>query len=195
MHKYFTLLPLLLIIFSANAQLNYPITKTVNQTDNYFGTNVADPYRWLEDDNSSETKAWVAAENKVTQDYLSKIPFRAAVKQKLEEMWNYPKYTSPFKEGDYYYFYKNDGLQNQSILYRQNGINGTPEVFIDPNKMSNDGTAAVGTPSFSKNKKFAAYLIAEAGSDWQQAFVMDVASKKTIADKVSWIKFSGLSWT
>ncbi|MDQ6757882.1 MAG: prolyl oligopeptidase family serine peptidase [Bacteroidota bacterium] len=179
---------------SVFCQVKYPIAKKINQVDDYFGTKVSDPYRWLEDDNSAETKAWVDAQNKVTQDYLSKIPFRAKVKQQLEEMWNYPKYSSPFKEGQYYYFYKNNGLQNQSILYRQNGLNGTPEVFIDPNTMSKDGTAAVGRPHFSKNKKYAAYTIAQAGSDWQQAFVMDVATKKLLDDKIDWIKFSGLSW-
>ena len=136
-------------------QLKYPDTKKVTQTDNYFGTKVSDPYRWLEDDKSDETAAWVTAENKITQDYLSKIPFREQVRKRLEEMWNYPKYTSPFKEGQYYYYYKNDGLQNQSILYRQAGLNGTQEIFIDPNTMSKDGTAAVSTPSFTKNKKYA----------------------------------------
>ena len=178
----------------AFCQLKYPNTKKVTQTDDYFGTKVSDPYRWLEDDKSDETAAWVAAENKVTQNYLSKIPFKEQVRKRLEEMWNYPKYTSPFKEGQYYYYYKNDGLQNQSILYRQVGLNGTPEVFIDPNTMSKDGTAAVSAPSFTKNKKYAAYMIAQAGSDWQEAYVMDVATKKLLDDKIQWIKFSGLSW-
>ena len=175
-------------------QLKYPDTKKVTQTDNYFGTKVSDPYRWLEDDKSDETAAWVTAENKITQDYLSKIPFREQVRKRLEEMWNYPKYTSPFKEGQYYYYYKNDGLQNQSILYRQAGLNGTPEVFIDPNTMSKDGTAAVSAPAFSKNKKYAAYLIAQSGSDWQEGHLMDAATKKVLDDKIQWIKFSGISW-
>ena len=178
----------------AFCQLKYPDTKKVTQTDDYFGTKVSDPYRWLEDDKSDETAAWVVAENKVTQDYLSKIPFREQIRKRLEEMWNYPKYSSPFKEGQYYYYYKNDGLQNQSILYRQVGLNGTPEVFIDPNTMSKDGTAAVSTPSFTKSKRYAAYMIAQAGSDWQEAYVMDVATKKLLNDKIQWIKFSGLSW-
>ena len=192
--KYSALFIAAIAMLSSVAQLKYPETKKVTQVDDYFGTKVSDPYRWLEDDNSPETKEWVAAENKVTQDYLSKIPFREQVKQRLTEMWNYPKYSLPFKEGQYYYFYKNDGLQNQSILYRQKGLDGTPEVFIDPNKMSKDGTAAVSTPHFSKNKKYAAYMIAQAGSDWQQAFVLDVATKKQLDDKTDWIKFSGLSW-
>ena len=179
---------------SGFCQLKYPDTKKVTQTDDYFGTKVSDPYRWLEDDKSDETAAWVAAENKVTQDYLSKIPFRDKVRKRLEEMWNYPKYSSPVKHGSYYYYYKNDGLQNQSILYRQVGINGTPEVFIDPNTISKDGTAAVGAPAFSKNKKYAAYLIAQSGSDWQEGHVMDVTTKNILDDKVQWIKFSGISW-
>lgn len=188
--------PLLLMIQSTQVfpQIKYPETKKVNQVDDYFGTKVADPYRWLEDDNSAETKEWVEAENKITHQYLSSIPFHDKVKKRLEEMWNYAKYSSPFKEGDYYYFYKNDGLQNQSVLYRQKGLTGTPEIFIDPNTMSKDGTAAIGTPAFSKNKKYAVYLEAQAGSDWQQAHVMNVSDKKLLNDKVDYIKFSGTSW-
>lgn len=176
------------------SQIKYPETKKVNQVDDYFGTKVADPYRWLEDDNSGETKEWVEAENKVTNNYIDAIPFYNKVKARLEEMWNYPKYSSPFKEGAWYYFYKNDGLQNQSILYRQKGLDGVPEVFIDPNVMSKDGTAAIGTPSFSKNKKYAVYLEAQAGSDWQVAYIMEVADKHVLRDSVNYIKFSGTSW-
>lgn len=188
------IIALIFAMQSIFAQIKYPDTRKVSQVDDYFGTKVSDPYRWLEDDNSAETKAWVQAENKVTQDYLSKIPFREQVRSRLEQMWNYPKYSSPFKEGNYYYFYKNDGLQNQSILYRQAGLNGTPEIFLDPNTMSKDGTAAVSTPRFTKDHKYAAYMIAQAGSDWQQAFVLDVSNKKQLNDKIDWIKFSGLSW-
>lgn len=176
------------------SQIKYPETKKVNQVDDYFGTKVSDPYRWLEDDNSEETKEWVKAENKITDQYLSASPFYNKVKNRLEEMWNYPKYSSPFKEGDWYYFYKNDGLQNQSVLYRQKGLSGTPEVFIDPNKMSKDGTAAIETPSFSKNKKYAVYLEAQAGSDWQIAHLMNVETKQLLNDVVNYIKFSGTSW-
>jgi prolyl oligopeptidase len=192
--KYLILFIVMMIMLSSFAQIKYPETKKVTQEDDYFGTKVADPYRWLEDDNSLETKAWVEAQNKVTQEYLSKIPFRDKVRKMLEEMWNYPKYSSPRKVGNHYYYYKNDGLQNQSILYRQVGLNGTPEIFIDPNKLSKDGTASVGAPQFSKNKKYAAYLMAQAGSDWQEGYVMDVTTKKQITDKVQWIKFSGLTW-
>ena len=187
----------ILMMITANknfCQLKYPEAKKVNQVDDYFGTKVPDPYRWLEDDNSEETKAWVKEENKITHAYLSAIPFYDKVKSKLETMWNYARYSSPFKEGDYYYYYKNDGLQNQSVLYRQKGLNGDPEVFIDPNSMSKDGTAAIGTPAFSKNKKFAVYLEADAGSDWQQAHVMNVEDKRALKDEVDFIKFSGTSW-
>ncbi|HWH62489.1 MAG TPA: prolyl oligopeptidase family serine peptidase [Ginsengibacter sp.] len=189
----FLLVPMLLSV-SLFSQIKYPETKKLNQVDDYFGTKVPDPYRWLEDDNSAETKDWVEAENKVTHQYLSSIPFYNKVKSRLEEMWNYAKYSSPFKEGDWYYFYKNDGLQNQSVLYRQKGLTGTPEVFIDPNAMSKDGTAAIGTPAFSKNKKYAVYLEAQAGSDWQIAHVMNVADKQLLNDSVNYIKFSGTSW-
>ena len=176
------------------SQIKYPDTKKVDQEDNYFGTIIKDPYRWLEDDNSAETKAWVKEENKVTDDYVSKIPFREKVKKRLEELWNYPKFGSPFKQGDYYYFYKNDGLQNQSVLYRQKGFDAEPEVFIDPNKMTKDGTAAIGTLSFSKNNKYAVYLEAQAGSDWEDAHIINVNDKSLLNHEVHFIKFSGASW-
>ncbi len=176
------------------AQITYPVTRKVDTVDDYHGKKIADPYRWLEDDHSADTKQWVDAQNAVTQNYLASIPFRPQVKQRLEELWNYPRYGTPFREGKYYYFYKNDGLQNQAVLYRQEGLNGTPEVFIDPNKLSAKGTAALGGLSFSKDGKYCAYLVAKAGSDWQEAFVMDVASKQLLSDNLDWIKFSGLSW-
>lgn len=186
---FFLSLPLLSL-----AQLQYPDTKKADVTDNYHGTSVADPYRWLEDDNSEETKAWVQQQNKVTNDYLATIPYRDKVKKRLEELWNYPKYGSPSKKGEYYYFSKNDGLQNQSVIYRQKGLNGKPEVFFDPNKLSADGTTALGAWSFSKNNKYVAYSVAMSGSDWQEAFVLDAATGKKLTDNVKWIKFSGLNW-
>lgn len=182
------------LVAQENASLTYPVARKTDTIDDYHGQKVPDPYRWLEDDNSDETKAWVEAENKVTQDYLSTIPFRGKIRQRLEELWNYPRYGSPFREGKYYYFYKNDGLQNQAVLYRQVGLNGAPEVFIDPNKLSEKGTAALGSVSFSKDGKYVAYLVAKAGSDWQEGFVMDVETKQLLSDKLDWIKFSGLSW-
>lgn len=181
-------------VIKAAAQINYPITKKGSVTDNYHGTVVADPYRWLEDDNSEETKAWVTEENKVTFDYLGKIPFREKVKARLSEMWNYPRIGSPSKEGEWYYFFKNDGLQNQSIMYRQKGLNGAPEIFVDPNKLSADGTAALGGTTFSKNSKYFAYQLAQSGSDWQEIYVMDVATKQILTDKIQFVKFSGISW-
>lgn len=178
----------------AIGQIKYPATKKVIQEDDYFGIKIQDPYRWLENDNSPETKAWVDAENKITHNYLSAIPFRSKIKAKLEGMWNFPQYSPPFKEGAYYYFYKNDGLQNQSILYRHKRLSDPTEVFIDPNKLSKDGTAAVGNITFSRNKKYAAYTVAEAGSDWEKAFIIEVDSKKLLSDQLDKLKFTGLSW-
>ncbi|UYQ91321.1 prolyl oligopeptidase family serine peptidase [Chitinophaga horti] len=176
------------------SKISYPLTKKVDTTDEYHGRKVADPYRWLENDHADDTKAWVIEQNKVTRNYLDKIPFRDKIKARIEEMMDYPKYGAPFREGKYYYFYKNDGLQNQAVLYRQQGTDGTPEVFIDPNKLSDKGTVALGALRFSKDSRYAAYLIAKAGSDWQEAFVMDVESKKVLEDHLDWIKFSGISW-
>jgi prolyl oligopeptidase len=192
--KLFTLFFLMTISIFSFSQIKYPETKKVDQEDNYFGTIVKDPYRWLEDDNSAETKAWVQEENKITEDYLSKIPFREQVRSRLKSLWNYAKYSAPFKEGSYYYFYKNDGLQNQAVLYRQKGLDAKPEVFIDPNVMSKDGTAAISTPVFSKNKKYAVYLESQAGSDWQVAHIMNVNDKSLLKEDIQFIKFSGTSW-
>lgn len=172
----------------------YPVTQKTDTVDDYHGVKIADPYRWLEDDHSEATAAWVKEENAVTNAYLAKIPFRDAIRKRLSVLWNYPKTGAPFREGAYYYFYKNDGLQNQSVLYRQKGLDGAPEVFLDPNKLSASGTTALGSVSFSNDHRYAAYLLSSAGSDWQQAFVMDVATKALLPDKLEWIKFSGLSW-
>lgn len=176
------------------AQPQYPETKKGDVVDDYHGTKVADPYRWLEDDNSEETKAWVQAQNKVTFDYLATIPQREKVRKRLEELWNYPKYSSPFKKAQYYYYYKNNGLQNQSVLYRQKGLNGKPEEFLNPNTLNKEGIAALGGTSFSKTGKYFAYSVAVAGSDWQEGFVMETATKKLLKDKIQWTKFSGFSW-
>ncbi|HEY1166219.1 MAG TPA: prolyl oligopeptidase family serine peptidase [Chitinophaga sp.] len=176
------------------AGIVYPATMKTDTVDDYHGVKIADPYRWLEDDHSEATAAWVKEENAVTNAYLAKIPFRDAIKQRLSVLWNYPKTGAPFREGEYYYYYKNDGLQNQSVLYRQKGLEGAPEVFLDPNKLSASGTTALGSVSFSNDHRYAAYLLSGAGSDWQQAFVMDVATKTLLPDKLEWIKFSNLSW-
>lgn len=185
---------LLLTLHYSMAQLKYPATKKEEVTDNYHGIEVSDPYRWLEDDNSPATKDWVIKQNEVTNEFLSKIPFRNKVRDELKQMWNYTKYSTPFKEGDYYLLYKNDGLQNQSILYIQKGLNGKPEVFLDPNTMSNSGTVALGSVSLSKKQKYAAYAVSASGSDWQEIHLMDVATKKKLADKIMYSKFSGISW-
>jgi prolyl oligopeptidase len=188
-----------LILFIASplipmAQLKYPQTKKISVTDNYHGTSVEDPYRWLEDDNAEATKEWVKEENKVTFDYLSTIPIRDRVRSRLEKLWDYPRYSSPFKKADYFYFFKNDGLQNQPVLYRQRGIRDEPEIFLNPNTLNKEGIAALGSYSFSKSGKYFAYSIAVAGSDWQKVYVMETASKKILQDTVQWVKFSSFSW-
>ena len=185
---------LFLIPALVKAQIQYPETKKDSVVDDYNGVKVADPYRWLEDDNSEQTKAWVQEENKVTQDYLSKIPYHDKVKKRIEEMWNYPKYSAPLQKGEYYYFTKNDGLQNQSVWYRQKGLAGKPELFLDPNKLSEDGTVSLGGINFSLNGKYMAYTIQKSGSDWQEGYIMNVATKKLLSDKMDWLKFTGFSW-
>ncbi|MAO08286.1 MAG: S9 family peptidase [Alteromonas sp.] len=176
--------------------VNYPTTKKVDTVDTYFGTDVKDPYRWLEDDRSAETEAWVKAENKVTFNYLDTIPYRNELKERLSNLWNYEKVGPPFKEGEYTYFYKNDGLQNQYVIYRyKTGEDpSTAEIFIDPNKFKDDGTISLGGLSFSKNGKIAAYSISEGGSDWRKVLVMDAETKEIVEDTLMDVKFSGLSW-
>lgn len=172
----------------------YPETHKDNTIDNYFGTQVADPYRWLENDTAADVINWVKSQNEVTQNYLSQIPYRDKVKKRLTEIWDYPKYSSPFKEGDWYYFFKNEGLQNQSILYRQKGLEGEPEVFLDPNKLSEDGTASLASFTFSKDHKLCAVGVAQSGSDWNELFVLDVSTKQKLSDNIQWVKFSGATW-
>ncbi len=191
------ILTAMLILSSCNTpdrgKIVYPDTKKVDVEDNYFGTTVKDPYHWLEDDNSEETAAWVKAQNEVTFAYLEKIPYRDRIRERLTEMWNYEKYTAPFKEGGYTYFYKNDGLQNQYVVYRQKD-GSDAEVFIDPNKFSEDGTTSLSTLSFSKDGSKAAYAISEGGSDWRKVMVMDALSKEITGDTIRDVKFSDLSW-
>lgn len=176
------------------AQLQYPQTRKATQVDDYKGTKVDDPYRWLEDDRSAETAEWVKAQNKVSFGYLEQIPFRNQVKQRLEKIFNYPKFGAPFRRGEWYYFSKNDGLQNQSVQYRQKGLDGTPEVVIDPNKLSADGTTRLTIFNISKDGRYAAYGLSKGGSDWQELYVLDIEAKKTLADKIEWVKVSGASW-
>lgn len=186
-----------IMVMSCASQQNklvYPETAKVDTVDVYFDTQVPDPYRWLENDTSAATAAWVAAENKVTNDYLSQIPFREKLLKRLTELANYEKIGTPFKKHGKYYFYKNDGLQNQSVLYVQDTLNGEPRVFLDPNKLSTDGTVALTGLSFSKDGKYAAYTISRSGSDWSEIYVMDVATGQLLPDHIEWAKFSGASW-
>ena len=173
--------------------VNYPVTAKVDTVDTYFGTEVKDPNRWLEDDRSPETEAWVKDQNKTTFGYLEKIPFRNDLKNRLEKLWNYEKLGSPFKKGDYTYFYKNDGLQNQYVVYRAKG-DEEPEVFLDPNTFSEDGTTSLAGLSFTKDGSLAAYLISEGGSDWRKAIILNAETKEVVEDTLIDIKFSGLSW-
>ena len=185
------------ILISCNGPVKrkivYPVTKKGDVVDSYFGTKVHDPYRWLEDDKSEETAAWVKDQNKVTFGYLESIPYRGEIKSRLEKIWNYEKYTAPQKEGAYIYFSRNNGLQNQFVIYRQKN-NEEPEVFLDPNKFSADGTSSLGEMEFSKDGSRVAYSISEGGSDWRKVIAMDAETKEIIGDTLKDIKFSGLSW-
>jgi prolyl oligopeptidase len=185
---------LLFSTISIGQGLDYPQTRKDNQVDDYHGVKVADPYRWLEDDNSAETAKWVEAENKVTFGYLEKIPYRAQVKARLEQLYNFPKYTPPFRKGDYLFFTKNDGLQNQNVVYAQKGLEAAPEVLLDPNKFSADGTSRLGAFNVSEDGRYAAYGISVGGSDWQEAHVIEIATRKALTDDLKWIKFTGFGW-
>jgi prolyl oligopeptidase len=176
------------------AQIKYPVSHKTDITNNYFGVDVPDPYRWLEFEGTEETKQWVKEQNQTTESYLSGIPFRNELRKKLNALWNYPKYELPHKENGIYYFFKNDGLQNQSVLYSQKDLKSEPEVFLDPNKFSDSGTAALGELSFSKKGKYCAYTVSQAGSDWSSGYVMEVATKKLLGDTINWLKFTTISW-
>jgi prolyl oligopeptidase len=175
-------------------QVVYPETKRDSVTDTYFGTVVEDPYRWLENDTSAETKNWVVEQNKVTYGYLEKIPFREGFRKRLEEIYNYERSGAPMKAGDYYFYYKNDGLQNQSVIYMKKGLKGTEEVFMDPNKMSDNGTVSIGLIGFSRDDKYVAWSRSDAGSDWQEIHVTEIATKRELPDVLKWVKFSGADW-
>ncbi len=174
--------------------VKYPTTKKDNISDDYFGVKVKDPYRWLEDDRSEETKAWVIKQNKVTQNYLNQIPFRKKIGDRLSKLWNYAKYSTPTKVGGQYYFFKNDGLQDQSVLYVQNSLTEKATVVLDPNKFSKDGTIAMGGMEFSKDGQYIAYQISEGGSDWQTILIKNLKTGKTLKEKINWVKFSDISW-
>jgi len=198
---------LLVSIFSCNQQetsenttivepINVDYVKTLqgDTIDDYFGMKLADPYRWLEDAKSDNTKQWVTDQNKTTFGYLENIPFRSKLKKRLKKIWNYERFSAPFKEGEYYYFYRNSGLQNQSVLYRQKTLDGTPEIVLDPNLFSEDGTSSIAGTGFSKDAKYMAYGRSDSGSDWRTVKILDLKTLKTLGDEVNWVKFSGMSW-
>lgn len=194
MKKPIVVLTLISSFFSmGQTAIKYPKTTKAETIDTYFGTNVPDPYRWLEDDKSAETAAWVKAQNEVTYGYLSKIPYRDVLKNRLEKLWNYEKIGAPFKEGNYTYYTKNNGLQNQSVMYRKDS-KGVETVFLDPNTFSKDGTSSLGGVDFSKDGSKVAYSISEGGSDWRTVIVMDAETKKVLEPTLVDIKFSGVSW-
>jgi prolyl oligopeptidase len=185
----------LLTTMKAADNWTYPAARRSDQVDDYFGTKVADPYRWLEDLDSPETKAWVAAENKLTFDYLKSLPERGPIKERMTVLWNYPKFGLPFKDGGHYFFSKNDGLQNQAVLYVQPSLAGTPRMLLDPNTLSADGTVALTATAASHDGQWLAYATAAAGSDWNEMRVRSVATGQDTADLIQWVKFSSLSWT
>ena len=174
--------------------ISYPQTATVDTVDTYFGVSVPDPYRWLENDTSAATASWVKAQNEITNNYLEHIPFRQDLLKRLTELANYERISAPFKKHGKYYFYKNDGLQNQSVLYVQDALNSEARVFLDPNKLSDDGTVALTSLSFSNNGKYAAYTISRSGSDWREIYVMDVATGSLLDDHITWAKFTDAAW-
>lgn len=175
--------------------INYPEVRKDNTViDDYFGTKVADPYRWLEDDNSEETAQWVEAQNNTTFSYLAQIPFRNDIRERLEKLYNYERYSTPFREGKYLFYFKNDGKQDQAVLYYQEGLDGEPKVLLDPNALSEDGTVAINSTEVSEDGKYLAYSIARSGSDWNEIYVRDIETGKDLDDKVEWMKFSGISW-
>jgi len=184
-------------ILSLSSIMSYatnPPAKKGDVKDNYFGTEVEDPYRWLEDDNSDETAEWVKAENELTFSYLDKLPYRDQIKTRLTELWDYPKYGNPFKEADKYFFYKNNGLQNQSVLFTTSDLAAEPKVLLDPNTLSNDGTFALTNIEISNDGKYLMYQVAKSGSDWNEIFVKNIETGKMLPDHIVWVKFSGISW-
>ncbi len=194
MKKTITITAIVCTLFmNAQTKITYPETKKIDHVDTYFGENINDPYRWLEDDRSSETGTWVKMQNDFTYRYLATIPLRDQLKSRMEKLWNYEKISAPFKEGDFTYYYKNNGLQNQSVLFRKDK-NGKEELFLDPNTFSKDGTTSLGGISFSKDGSLVAYEISEGGSDWRKVIVLDAKSKKIIGDPLIDVKFSGIAW-
>lgn len=194
--SYFLILTAFIAMISCSEQkrIKYPVTQKVDTVDVYFGVEVPDPYRWLEDDNSEETAEWVKAENEITFDYLEKIPFRDKINKRLTKIWNYPRYGVPFKEGKNYFFFKNDGMQNQSVLYIREGLDDEPRVLLDPNKFSEDGTVALSNLSVSHDGKLLAYGVSTGGSDWSEIFILNIETGEKLDDHIKWVKFSIIAW-
>ena len=185
----------IMMIGVAKAQIVYPESMRGTVVDTFFGTDVHDPYRWLEDDLSEDTKAWIAAQNEVTNAFLDAIPFRDKIESRITELWNYERQSAPFKRGDFYYYYRNDGLQNHAVLYRtKDPASGEEEIFLDPNSFSEDGTTSLAGLSFSEDASLAAYAISIGGSDWRNVIFLDVATKEVIGETLHNVKFSGISW-
>ncbi len=179
---------------SCTQKLEYPVTQKEDVTDEYFGTVVEDPYRWLENDTSAQTEAWVEAQNEVTFAYLNKLPNRDKISNQLKELMNYERFGTPFKKAGKYFYYKNDGLQNQSVLYMTDDLNAEASVLLDPNSLSEDGTVALASVTISDDAKYLVYSIARSGSDWNEVFVKDIESGEMLKDHLEWVKFSGLAW-
>jgi prolyl oligopeptidase len=200
-HLSVALLATTLLVFTsqvhAQEKMTYPDTRKVDQVDEYHGTMVADPYRWLEDDvrTSDEVASWVEAQNKVTNAHITSLPFRKEIESRLTKLWDYEKYGTPFKRGDRYFYFKNDGLQNQQVLYKLSALDAEPEVLVDPNKWSEDGTDAMGGLAFSDDGSLMAYGIQKAGSDWRSWRILNVETGKILSDELNWLKFGGVSWT
>src|SRR5678815_539029 len=193
-------LALIVCLFLGAAQqmikpITYPAARKADQFDDYHGVKVADPYRWLEDLDSAETRSWVDAENKLAVHFLESIPERTPIKDRLTKLWNYEKYGIPFKEGSRYFYTRNSGLQNQAVLYTVTALDAQPEMVLDPNTLSTDGTVALSGLQVSPDGKLLAYSLSASGSDWQEWKVRDVATGKDLSDDLKWVKFSGASWT
>ncbi|HNV80365.1 MAG TPA: prolyl oligopeptidase family serine peptidase [Tenuifilaceae bacterium] len=191
----FTLAVFVMAFLSCDSnKIKYPETKKVDVVDNYFGVNVADPYRWFEDDKAEGLSEWIKAQNEITFNYLSKIPYRETLRERLSELWNYSSISTPYIKAGKVFFFKRDGLQNQSVFYMQNSLHDEPKVLIDPNTFSEDGTVAISQISISGKADYAAYAIADGGSDWMKIMVRDIKTGKDLADEIRWVKFSGIEW-